>query len=962
MPVDAALAEEGRAACGRLEEILAEKGLPPLQPGPAEWLPRVFCCSPYLAKLLQVYPHWVGEICDDAGLERAFSPEGLEAEAAGLQEAADDEAFMAGLRHLRQRTMLRIALRDLLGRADLEETMQGLSALADCCIAQAYERAWRVQCERHGTPRDEQGNVQSLVGLAMGKLGGGELNFSSDVDLIFAYPAAGQTGDGESGRRPIDNHRFFIGQAQLLVKYLHEATPEGFVFRVDTRLRPFGDSGALAVSFDFMESYYQNQGREWERYAMIKARPVCGDPDHGRELMELLRPFVYRRYLDYGAFSSLREMKALIAREVRRKGMQNNIKLGAGGIREVEFIGQAFQLIRGGREPELRCRRITIVLERLAARGVLDEAVVTKLQSAYRFLRDVENRLQMVADKQVHRLPTADAERSRLAYAMGFDDWDAFKAVLDAHRDAVGECFQGVFFGADQEEAAPDSLELSMRELIDGQLSENEIRDLFAGLGFTDAGEVRKVFQRFLESHAARHMTALARTRLARLLTGILTALGGQNGAPRTLRRILDLLQAVLKRPVYLALLLEYPEATRQVIKLCAASGWIADYLARQPILLDSLMDPRLLYQLPGKEQLAAQLRQLVIDQKDEDPEQQLNALRHFKHEQVLRVAAVDVNEHLPLMKVSDQLTWLAEALLNRIHERAREELAAKYGVPGCRIEGRTVEPELGIIAYGKLGGIELGYGSDLDLVFVHNSGGQDEQTNGPREVDNPTYFARLGQRIVHWLATPTVAGVLYEVDLRLRPDGSAGMLVSSLEGFEQYQRERAWTFEHQALVRARMVTGSERLREAFADIRHRILARPRDRAELREQVRRMRERLRGEVARSRGDEFDLKHDRGGLGDIEFLVQYGVLAWAHAHPELTRYTDNIRILELFGALELLPADEAAFLTEAYRHLRELAHRRALEGTSSVVEQAAASPRYIDGVARIWSRLMEPAGE
>lgn len=962
-PASEALAAEGRTAFERLAGALGEAGLAVPEGAAARRLEHALCCSAYLAKTLLVHPGWVGTVCDENALETPFDParfDDIRAELEATDVETGTEAFMALLRRLRHREMVRIALRDLYGWAPLAETMAALSALADFCLAQAHARAWAVQRARHGEPvGEDSGEVQSLVVLALGKLGGCELNYSSDIDLIFAYPEAGQTRATNTVQRTIDNHRFFIGQAQLLIKYLNETTPEGFVFRVDARLRPFGDAGALAVSFDFMESYYQHQGREWERYAMIKARPVCGEPAHAEALTSLLRPFVYRRYLDYGAFSSLRDMKALVAREVARKGMKDDVKLGAGGIREIEFVGQAFQLIRGGREPALRSRSIAQVLECLDERGLLEAGAASRLLEAYRFLRDTENRLQMTGDRQEHRLPRREPDRARLAYAMGFGDWKTFIAALDEHRDAVNHCFEGVFFGAEADPGqAEDPVALSMQALVGGQLSDRDALELFGELEFADPEAALEAFRTFFRTHSVRHMTAMARERLARLLPAVFEALKHSYNPVQTLQRVLGLFQAVVQRPVYLALLLEYPEATRQLIKLCGASGWIAEYLTGQPILLDTLMDPRLLYQLPSKDELSAQLRRLIQAQSAEEPEQQLNALRHFKHEQVLRVAAVDVNEHLPLMKVSDQLTWLAEAVLTEVHGLVRGELAAKYGSPRCSDGGAEREPELAVIGYGKLGGIELGYGSDLDLVFVHDSAGRLQQTAGPREVDNITYFVRLAQRIIHWLTTPTVGGVLYDTDLRLRPDGASGLLVSSLEAFEQYQRERAWVWEHQALVRARVIVGGEDIRRRFAGIRHQILSRPRDVAELKNSVREMRERMRREVAKSRGSEFDLKHDRGGLGDIEFLVQFGVLAWSHAHPELTHYTDNIRILEQFGRLELLPAGEARALTDAYRHLRGLIHRRALEGAASVVDEMAASTGHIDCVASVWRRVME----
>ena len=946
------LAAEGQRWLEQLESGLPAGGMAQLEPALSGHFGAAFACSPFIGKTLVAHPEWLSELL--AGLVEPFTAARFQSVDL-LGQVADIDECMRLLRQLRQREMVRIGLRDLFGWADLQETLAALSGLADYCIQQAHAKAYQLQAARHGQPQNEQGDVQSLVVLAMGKLGGRELNYSSDIDLIFAYPEAGQTAATESGQRAIDNHRFFLGQAQQMIKLLHETTVDGFVFRVDTRLRPFGDSGALAVSFDFMESYYQNQGRDWERYAMIKARAVAGDSEHCAELQKMLQPFVYRRYLDYGAFSALRDMKSLIEREVERKGMQDNIKLGSGGIREVEFIGQAYQLIRGGREPAFRQREILAILAQLAERDLLAAETVAGLQQAYEFLRNAENRLQMINDQQVHQLPPSPLERQRLAYAMGFGNWAGFHIELDRHRALVSDAFNNVFFSHDVDET-PKPQELRFRQILDGKISVNEAPELFAE--FADVDSIYAEFNGFIASHTLRHSTPQARDLLARLLPSVLRQIAPYPNANKTLHRVLQLIQAVLQRPVYLALLVENPSVLRQMVKLFAASAWIADYLLRQPILLDSLLDTRQLYHLPSKDELLLSLQSLVQAQTGEDDEQRLNALRHFKQEQTLRIAAVDVSEHLPLMKVSDQLSWLAEALLSEVHNIASKELQDKFGPPSYVIDGKQHQPGLLIIGYGKLGGIELGYGSDLDLVFLHNSAGEQQQTQGKRSIDNQTYFHRFAQRLIHWLSTSTLGGVLYETDLRLRPDGASGLLVSSLQQFEQYQRERAWVWEHQALVRARPLVGNPELHAAFSDVRHRILTQPRESQKLKHSVLEMRNRMRSEVSKSRHGEIDLKHDRGGLGDIEFLVQYGVLAWANQHPELSRFPDNIRILEQFGQLGLMPQDETEFLADAYRTLREQIHRRSLQGASAVVAETGVDLKIISGVGRIWRQWME----
>ncbi|MBN1377715.1 MAG: bifunctional [glutamate--ammonia ligase]-adenylyl-L-tyrosine phosphorylase/[glutamate--ammonia-ligase] adenylyltransferase [Gammaproteobacteria bacterium] len=959
LPGSPELLAEGRKGYQQLQEVLSQANLPAIEASLVDRITSAFCCSRFLARTLSAHPDWVTQECSEPLLRKPFTIERLTEHESLLHEAADDKDFMRQLRILRQREMMRIALRDLYSWADLNETMDALSKLAEFCVVQAHARAYRQQCVRYGQPVSEQGDVQSLVVLAMGKLGGGELNYSSDIDLIFAYPEAGQTRIESDGQRSTDNQSFFVAQAQALIRYLSEMTADGFVFRVDARLRPFGDSGALVVSFASMESYYQHQGRDWERYAMIKARPVCGMIAHQLQLEKLLQPFIYRRYLDYGAFTSLRDMKTLIMREVERKGLHDNVKLGSGGIREIEFTGQAFQLIRGGRDPELRCRQILVVLARLADRGILEQDSACALQAAYRFLRDTENRLQMVDDQQTHALPKEQLERQRLAYSMGYGDWPDFKAALERHRSAASNYFQGIFFAHEEPGTKqPDQCQLTMHQLLNGRLPDAEAVAALSDCGFSNADALFVCLRSFFVSNSFKNVTPLARNRLSTLLPMVLRQLPSVKNEERTLRRVLELLQAVMQRPVYLALLIEYPAALTQMMELFAASGWIADYLARQPILLDSLLDAEQLYYLPSREELLHELRQLIQTQAEEDPEQRLNALRHFKQEQTLRVAAVDVNEQLPLMKVSDQLTWLAEAILDQICTLSYEELVVKYGPPGCSLGGSDYVPEMAVVGYGKLGGIELGYGSDLDIVLLHNSAGELQQTRGECVIDNQSFFARLGQRLVYWLTTPTLAGILYETDLRLRPDGASGMLISSLERFQQYQAERAWIWEHQALVRARMVVGSSHIREEFERIRHNILIQQRDHKQLRKEVRNMRERMRKEIAKSRADEFDLKFDRGGLGDIEFLVQFGVLAWAYQYPELTRYTDNIRILEQFRTLGLFTRDEVNCLTEGYLQLRAQIHRRALGGEGAVIGDADVVRDYVDRVAEIWRKYMD----
>ena len=870
-----------------------------------------------------------------------------------LAEATDEDRLGAALRRFRRREMVRIAWRDLAGLAGLEETLNDLTAVAEHAVDAALERLYDGQRQRFGIPRDAEGQPQRLVVLGMGKLGGRELNFSSDIDLIFAYPRQGQT----DGARAISNEEFFRRLGQRLGKILAEPTAEGFVFRVDLRLRPFGDSGPLALSFAAFEDYCQNHGRDWERYALIKARVIAGDREAGARLLEALRPFVYRRYLDYGAFEALRGMKAMIAQEVERKGLQRNIKLGPGGIREIEFIGQAFQLIYGGREPALRERGILRVLDTLGASGRLPYAAVGALAEAYTFLRRVENRLQAWADQQTHNLPEDELARLRLAYAMGYSNWEAFARELERHTEAVTQQFVQVF--GDVAPPQPDATKADLAVLWRNDLGEEEALFVLAERGFEEPALAWNRLRALRTGFSYRTMSQRGRERLDALMPRVLDAVAAAPQPAATLERVLDLLEKVARRSVYLALLVDHPQALAQLVKLCAASGWIGKHLTRYPLLLDDLLNPANLYAPLDRQQLAAELDLHLARMNAEDNEERLNDQRNNKQAQVLRVAAADVSGAMPLMIVSDHLTEIAETLLRKVLELAWADLLPRFGQPGCVVDGVPRAAQFAILAYGKLGGIELNYGSDLDLVFLHDSAGERQLTAGPRQIDNPSFFAKLVQRIIHLLTARTGAGDLYEVDTRLRPSGRAGLLVSSFEAFAEYQRHQAWTWEHQALTRTRVVAGPAALAERFQAIRQEVLGRERDPIALRQEVRDMRERMRAELDASTAEVFDLKQGRGGIADIEFMVQYEILANAHRYSELLTYTDNIRQLDGLERAGVLSIADAARLRSAYRGLRRRIHLLKLrEQPARIPVDEARDER--EGVVRVWRRLMEDA--
>ncbi|CDH44100.1 glutamine synthetase adenylyltransferase [Candidatus Contendobacter odensis Run_B_J11] len=925
----------------------------PLPTGPLlEPLITVWAGSEFVARACIRDPALLADLLSSGDLTTPFAPGEYAARLdRQVADTADETGLAVALRRFRRREMMRIAWRDLAGLAGLEETLGDLSELAEVAVSTALDRLHGWQCRRFGVPGDAEGQPQRLVVLGMGKLGGGELNFSSDIDLIFAYPCQGQT----HGAKVISNEEFFRRLGQRLIKILAEPTADGFVFRVDMRLRPFGDAGPLAISFAAFEDYYQNHGRDWERYAMIKARCIAGDREAGARLLEELRPFVYRRYLDYGAFAALRGMKALIAQEVERKGMRRNIKLGPGGIREIEFIGQAFQLVYGGRDPVLRQRSILRVLDHLAVSGRLPDSAVSSLKQAYEFLRRVENRLQAWADQQTHNLPEDELAQLRLAVAMNYPDWAAFRLELTRHGEAVLQQFAQVFGGAAEPDSESDGNALA--RLWPGNPGEDRAQRLLSEHGFEEPARAWNQLQALKTGFSYRSMESRGRERLDALLPQVLQAVAASPQPTATLDRILKLLEAVARRSVYLALLTDHPHALAHLVKLCAASGWISKHLARFPLLLDDLLNPALLYAPLDRQQLAMELDRQLARVPTNDAEELLNTLRYFKQAQVLRVAAADVSGAMPLMIVSDHLTGIAEALLRKVLELAWSDVLPKFGPPCCVVAGVPRQAWFAIVAYGKLGGIELNYGSDLDLVFLHDSAGEQQVTTGLRPIDNATFFAKLVQRMIYWLTTRTGAGDLYEVDTRLRPSGRAGLLVSSFEAFAEYQQHQAWTWEHQALARARIVAGPAALAERFQTIRRAVLQRERDPVVLRQEVCAMRERMRTELDASTATVFDLKQGRGGIADIEFMVQYQILANAHRYPDLLIFTDNIRQIDGLERFDVLSIAHAARLRHAYRGLRRRIHRLTLqEQPAQIPADEARAER--ENVIRVWRQLME----
>lgn len=853
---------------------------------------------------------------------------------------ASIEKIKRDLRRFRNRQMLHVLWRESAGLADLDETLTSLSMLADELLGAACACAQRHIRERFGRVLDASGEPVPLVVLGMGKLGGRELNFSSDIDLIFLYTRGGKS----NGKRSLSAQEYFARLTRQVIALLDEVTADGFVFRVDTRLRPFGDSGPPVVSFAALESYLLQHGRSWERYAYVKARIV--GPGPGKKIADelfstVILPFVYRRYLDYGVFESLRNMHALIAAEVQRRELESNIKLGPGGIREIEFIVQSLQLVRGGSHPELQGAELQSVLPKLVGNRGLSRTAADQLLSAYRFLRKLENFIQAIRDQQSHDLPTDKLDRARLSLAMGYSSWKKLSADVARYRHDVTRQFDAIAFRG-KSGARDDLLTQRLSELWERQANCEQWRKALTEEQYEDAENLAIEITKFQDAPATLKSDATSRRRLQYFMPQLLTVIRESSNGLLALTRTIAIIDQILRRSAYVALLNENHLAMRRLVGLCESSAYIAEQLARFPVLLDELLDPTIYTERVEKIELCSELEGRLGLAHDRDSEAQMEILAQFRRANLFRIAVADVSGNLPLMKVSDSLTYLAETVLEHALEVAWEDLTARHGIPCYELEGETCVAGLGVIAYGKLGGLELSYESDLDLVFLHDSRGSGQVTDGDLPIENAMFFARLVRRLVHFLTARTSSGALYEVDTRLRPSGRSGLLVTSTDAYARYQEENAWTWEHQALLRARPVAGSAEVAKEFTRIRSETLECRVRRDSLRQDVRAMRERIRTEHDHSDAGVFHLKQGSGGIGDIEFIVQYLVLHHAGREPSVFHFTDNIRQLEALAKAGCIEDDSAAELQDIYRRLRQRLHRMALNGQPPLVAAHAFS--------------------
>jgi glutamate-ammonia-ligase adenylyltransferase len=883
---------------------------------------RAFAFSRYASRAAGADPLLRNAVA--ATLDAPFDWTAARTELDAIVAYADAPALAQALRRLRRRVFVHTLVRDLTGLAALDEVVGAMTALADAALCAAVDVHTRLLHETHGVPRSTEGDAQSLIVIGMGKLGGRELNVSSDIDLVFAYPDEGET----DGRRVVSNREFFDRLAQRVVAAIGALDADGYVFRVDTRLRPYGESGPLTVSFAALEQYLVTQGRAWERYAWQKARAITGHDHEG--LMALVTPFVYRKYLDYDAYEGLRGIHRQIREQAARKGHADDIKLGAGGIREIEFVVQALQIVRGGREADLRVAGTLPALDALAARRLIAPHAATVLRDGYLFLRALEHRLQYRDDRQTQRVPPDAEERALLAEALGLPSAHAFDETLASQRAQIARQFNAVFEVPPASEG--DGAGATWNALWEDAEASDENVEHLERAGFAAPRELLDLLAQLRASRRYLHLPARSRDRFDHLVPALIAA-AAESSPPQTtrdavLRRLLALLEAVSGRSAYLALLIEHPPLLPRLATLMGASAWAADYLTRRPFLLDELLDTRALLAEPDWSEWRSELERLLAPHRH-DAESAMDALRHFQHAQSFRLLAQDLAGQLRVERLADHLSALADTILAATLDHCWRLLAGDDASP----------PRFAIVGYGKLGGKELGYASDLDLVFLHAS---DADPMHAQEAQ--ARYARLAQRINTWLSSATGAGRLYETDLRLRPDGAKGLLVSSIDAFERYQGEHAWTWEHQALTRARFVAGDAAIGAAFEAMRERILRLARDRAKLAADIVAMRDRM-AEGHANGTALFDLKHDPGGMVDIEFAVQYLVLAHAHEHPELTRNAGNIALLGMAADAGLLARDVAHDAADAYREYRRLQHQVRLTGaTSARVEPAAQAAR------------------
>lgn len=931
----------------------------------------VLSMSEFVAKTLIQYPKDCADLILQGALDDpCFSLDATECINERIVPGLTDVDLKKRLRVIRRSRMVIIAWRDLTGSADIEEIFVSLSNLAESIVDRTVYVVREGLKQVFGDAFDKEGKQMPLLILGMGKLGGGELNFSSDIDLMCCYPYDGQT---QGGSRSISHQEYFTKVVQRLSNLLSEVTADSFCYRIDLRLRPFGDAGPLVSSFDALSSYYETQGRTWERYALVKAK-LIGDyhewGNYGDELIELLRPFVYRRYLDYGAIESLRKLKRMIESEVRRRNLGDNFKLGSGGIREIEFIAQVFELMRGGRIPEMVERSLRKTLRNISKLQLLPDEVCVRLDECYIYLRRLENVTQMLTDKQTQTLPIAPKEQMRVAIGMNKSSFDELTQELETIRNMVHKEFVSIMRDSDDDREAQSAENV---ELWEASLSAEELEPVLTPLmaepGLPSANSDHKgplnnkttnayaLAQGIINLHhslARLPVGPIGRDTLVRLMPQVIKGVAKYKNAPALFNKVALLIEKVALRTTYLQLLAENDGTREKLLNLLNGNNFAGALISAHPILLDELIAPRYFQKPPHTDEYLAWLNERLLRIDPDDLEEQMEELRLFKKTMVLRIAMSDQSQSLPLMKISDSLTWLAEAILREIAVLSWKQTVQKYGSP----EGKdATDPGYAIIAYGKLGGIELGYKSDLDMVFIRDI--NDEMTTGTNPVPASMFYQRFVQRFMHLCTTRMSGGVLYDLDMRLRPDGDSGLLMTDLSAYQNYQMHRAWTWEHQALVRARAVAGSPNVIDAFNKIRDDVLRTERDETKLSDDVYAMRMKMRNFLDRSSDKLFDLKQGRGGMVDIEFIAQYLLLREAPKHKDMILWSDNVRIFDECARLNILSEETTSKLKQAYLAIRECYHRISLADLPRIIA-VEDRPEQCEDVAKIFDEIFAEA--
>ncbi len=916
----------------------------------------IWYASPFIKRVCVSQPIWLQALFRNDELCVDFDKEAYRHQFSELITHADNvESAQQKLRQKRAAAFARIAWRDLQQYTNVQQTLYELSAFAEVCIQETLQWCFEWLQSRSSTSAFEKKLPQRIVIFALGKLGGSELNFSSDIDIVFAYADDPKYTQDQAGKAI----EFYIKVVQLFIKIISEQTQDGFVFRVDTRLRPFGNSGALIPSFLSIDQYFQTHGRDWERYAWMKARVIAGDRHIGEGFLQEITPFIYRRYLDYGAIQSLREMKILIDAKAQHNSAKENLKIGFGGIREIEFIAQMFQLIYGGRDSSLHIRSTLQAIKQLELQGLLNSDWAEKLTAAYLFLRKAENGLQVREDQQIHSLPTDSQSRLHYAYLLGMQNWQEFYSEYKRHTAAVNSIYQSLLKSDDNEKQnahEKSKFEKAWLQINDKKYCLDSLIDSFVD----DAEYIYTQLYNFSKSSLVQKLIPVARARLDRFMPIFLQQLLQFEDSKIVFDRFLNILKKIVQRSTYISLLIENKNKLSKIFRLIEASPWIAQYIAIHPLLLDEILSIDESYEPPTIIEMQQQLS-IGTENTSNDLEKYMQQLREFKHSQAIQIAAADIVENYPIMKVSDHLSWLAETCISNAVRYAYHDLIKKYGEPRCVLNDQAYTPKVLIIEYGKLGGLELGYDSDLDIVFLHNSEGMNCETcgggvDGNKKIHNDIFFTRLVQRTIHILSTVTSSGKVFETDLRLRPYGESGPIICSIYAYENYLMEEAWLWEHQALVRARAITDSQELNDKFVKIRQNILCQTREVRDVQTSIIEMRNKMMNAHKSNSKSGLNLKKDAGGLIDIEFIVQFLVLSYSCKYPQICEYTDNVRILDACAEVGLLERQNAEELKEIYLKFREYMHQLSLKLLPGAQDMSVFSKER-NVVQKIWASLL-----